>query len=126
MSKSIWKTGTPKKSGRYAVITKYNRITCIDFSKNHNLWNASDRDTETRAKELAIEKEYIKYYTSPKELIELVEAEIEAEKIQILKRTMKRIQIQILKRTMKRIQIQILKRTRKDHKKYRETGKDKS
>ena len=80
MSKSIWKTGTPKKRGRYAVITKYNRITCIDFSKNHNLWNASDRDTETRAKELAIEKEYIKYYTSPKELIELVEAEIEAEK----------------------------------------------
>lgn len=76
MSKSIWKTGTPKKSEVYAVVSRYNTITILPYSKNHDAWNAYDFMKKKVLEKTRIEKEYVKYYANLEELIELIEAEL--------------------------------------------------
>lgn len=76
MNKSIWKTGTPEQSGKYVVITKYDGVTTLPYSKKHDLWNAYDRQTRGQAKRTAIKKSYIKCFCLSIKLIELVESEL--------------------------------------------------
>lgn len=76
MSKSIWKTGTPKKSGEYAIVSRYNTITVLSYSKNHDAWNAYDFMKKKEVEKTRMEKEYVKYYANLEEVIELIEAEL--------------------------------------------------
>lgn len=44
-----WKTGLPKYSGTYIVLTEY-ELTTYSYSAKHKAWNAFDHFSEAEAK----------------------------------------------------------------------------